>query len=43
MEITSSIVVKVSGIDILFCSVGACSTPASGFEFFCEYFFISRE
>ena len=45
MEIISSTVVKASGIDILFCSVGAGpgSTPASGFQFFCEYFFISRK
>ena len=38
MEIISSVVVKKSGIDILFCSVGAGSTTASGFQFFCEYF-----
>ena len=35
-------VVKVSGIDILFSSVGADSTPAAGFQFYRILFYLTR-
>ena len=39
LEVISSIVVKVAGIDIKYCPVGAGSTPEPGFQFLIEFFF----